>query len=157
MSQKLVERIRRSVELELKNASMLELGVAGLRSEMIKAILGSIAHDSRKHAEMYRGIINILTGVNPAITEEDFSKLREIVETHVKLEEEMIRELKEYIGEAGDPRVTNIFRYILEDEVKHHQLLRNILEVVVKREVIKESEIWDMLWKEVPFHGTPGG
>ncbi|UNQ73311.1 hypothetical protein [Infirmifilum sp. NZ] len=27
---------------------------------MIKAILGSIAHDSRKHAEMYRGIINIL-------------------------------------------------------------------------------------------------
>jgi len=46
MSQKLVERIRRSVELELKNASSLELGVAGLRSEMIKAILGA-SHTTR--------------------------------------------------------------------------------------------------------------
>ncbi|QOJ79142.1 ferritin-like domain-containing protein [Infirmifilum lucidum] len=157
MSQKLVESIRKSIELENVNAQRLEESVKELKSELIKRVLGSIAFDSRKHAEMYRGIINILTGVSPAISEDDFSKLREVVETHIRLEEEMIGELKAYIEEARDPRVSNIFRYILEDEVKHHRMLLNILEIIVKREVIKESEIWDMLWKDVPFHGAPGG
>ncbi|MGB9786871.1 MAG: ferritin-like domain-containing protein [Infirmifilum sp.] len=157
MSEKLVKSLGKSIELENKNASDLESGVKGLKSEVIRTILGSIAFDSRKHAEMYKGILNILTNVSPAISEEDFEKLRVIVQTHIKLEEEMIKELKTYMGELKDPRVENIFRYILDDEYKHHRMLVNILEIIVKREVIKESEIWDMLWKEVPFHGTPGG
>lgn len=157
MSRQIVESLKKSIELENKNAVELERGVAGLKSGVIKAILGSIAFDSRKHGEMYRGVLNILTGISPAISEEDFESLKRIVETHIKLEEEMIRELKSYMDEVKDPRVENIFRYIFEDEVKHHRLLLNILEIIVKREVLKESEIWEMLWKEVPFHGTPGG
>ncbi|MEZ0346318.1 MAG: ferritin-like domain-containing protein [Infirmifilum sp.] len=157
MSKISIPSLEKSIRLELRNAEELEKGVTGLKSEVIRTILGSIAFDSRKHAEMYKGILNILTNISPAISEEDFDKLKGIVETHIRIEEEMIRELKELLGNVSDPRVENIFKYIFDDEVKHHKLLVNILEIIVKREVIKESEIWEMLWKEVPFHGTPGG
>ena len=46
---------------------------------------------------------------------------------------------------------------ILEDEKRHHGLLKQILEVLVKGETITEADWWDILWKDVPFHGSPGG
>lgn len=32
-----------------------------------------------------------------------------------------------------------------------------MMEVIVRKEVITEEEWWDLIWKEVPFHGAPGG
>lgn len=139
------------------NAEKLEEGVKSLKSEVIKSILGSIANDSRKHAEIYSGILRILREVGPAITEEDFSRLEGIVKTHIRMEEEMIETLNRFFKEVDDKRVEYLFRYILDDEVKHHRLLLNILELIVKREVVTEKDIWDFIWREVPFHGTPGG
>jgi hypothetical protein len=46
---------------------------------------------------------------------------------------------------------------ILEDEKRHHGLLKQVLEILVKGETITEADWWDMLWKDVPFHGSPGG
>jgi hypothetical protein len=43
------------------------------------------------------------------------------------------------------------------DEKRHHELLKEILEILVKGETITESDWWDVLWKNVPFHGSPGG
>jgi len=69
----------------------------------------------------------------------------------------MISTLNKLFGEVDDKRITYLFKYILDDEVKHHKLLLNILDLIVKKEVLTEKDVWDYLWKEVPFHGTPGG
>jgi len=46
---------------------------------------------------------------------------------------------------------------ILEDEKRHHALLKSVVKIIVRGETITEEEWWDLLWKNVPFHGTPGG
>jgi hypothetical protein len=45
----------------------------------------------------------------------------------------------------------------LEDEKRHHELLKMVLEILVRGEAITEADWWDLLWKNVPFHGAPGG
>jgi rubrerythrin len=153
----LIKTLEEAVKLEQRNAEELEKGVGKLKSEVIKSILGSIANDSRKHAKIYEGILRILREVGPAISEDDFTMLEKIVRTHIKMEEEMISTLNKLFGEVDDKRITYLFKYILDDEVKHHKLLLNILDLIVKKEVLTEKDVWDYLWKEVPFHGTPGG
>ena len=33
--------------------------------------------------------------------------------------------------------------------------LSNLLEAVVKKDMIFDEEIWDQLWRDVPTHGAP--
>jgi hypothetical protein len=46
---------------------------------------------------------------------------------------------------------------IFSDEQPHHKLLNDVMEILVKRETISEEDVWDILWKNVPFHCAPGG
>jgi hypothetical protein len=45
----------------------------------------------------------------------------------------------------------------LEDECRHHAMLKMVLEIIVHGETITEADWWKMLWENVPFHGAPGG
>jgi len=45
----------------------------------------------------------------------------------------------------------------LADEKRHHELLKMVLEILVRGETITEADWWELLWKNVPFHGAPGG
>ena len=40
-------------------------------------------------------------------------------------------------------------------ERRHHQLLNEVLKILVRGETITEEDWWDILWKNVPFHGAP--
>jgi hypothetical protein len=54
-------------------------------------------------------------------------------------------------------KVKFLLRAIFEDEKRHHALLKVILEIIVKGETITEDDWWETLWKDTPFHGSPGG
>ena len=54
-------------------------------------------------------------------------------------------------------KIKLLLNAILEDEKRHHELLKRVLEILVKGETITEEEWWDVLWRNVPFHGSPGG
>jgi len=44
---------------------------------------------------------------------------------------------------------------IREDEVRHHALMKRLLEAVIRRETIFEEDMWNMMWRDVPGHSTP--
>ncbi|MEM0049202.1 MAG: hypothetical protein QW424_04785 [Candidatus Bathyarchaeia archaeon] len=46
---------------------------------------------------------------------------------------------------------------ILADERRHHELLKRVLEIIIRGETITEDEWWEFIWRNVPFHGAPGG
>ena len=73
------------------------------------------------------------------------------------MEAELIRKIGKILPSIQDKKVKLLLESILADEKRHHALLRNVLEILVKGETITELDWWDMLWKDVPFHGAPGG
>jgi len=73
------------------------------------------------------------------------------------MEAELIKKVSDILPTVENEKVGLLLNAILADEKRHHQLLKEVLEIIVKGETITEEDWWDILWKNVPFHGAPGG
>lgn len=138
--------------VESLNSSLVEIG-----NPAVKGVLTGISLDSAKHAEMYAAAANLLTSVSQALTQEHLDKQRELVEKHIKMEAELIGKISDVMSTVENDKVKLLLNAILMDERRHHKLLKKILEILVQAETITEDDWWDILWKNVPFHGAPGG
>ena len=75
------------------------------------------------------------------MTEKEYKKLEKVVKEHVQIEAEMVEFIKKLLSKGElDSRVEYLLRYILEDELSHHALLKGLLEAIVNREVITEDQ-----------------
>jgi len=65
--------------------------------------------------------------------------------------------LNEALPSIKNEKVKLLLETVLNDEKRHHSLLVEVLNTLVKGETITEDEWFDVIWKNVPFHGSPGG
>jgi len=152
-----VRKIEDMISMEEKHASSLSTSVDGLKNVVVQEILRGIAHDSRKHAGFYTSILSLLKGESPAITEADYIWLEEVLRKHIEVENRMMDEAKQLLDSEQDSRIKHLLAEIYEDEVKHHTLMKRLLDAVIRREAIFEEDVWDQLWRDVKGHGSPGG
>ena len=61
------------------------------------------------------------------------------------------------IPNVEDKKVVFLLNSILADEIRHHAMLKMVLEIIVHGETITEEDWWKLLWENTPFHGFPGG
>jgi bacterioferritin (cytochrome b1) len=113
--------------------------------------------DSVKHAELYTSAFTLLTNTSTALNQADLDTQRQIIQKHIDIEAKLIKILKEKIPQIENQKVVFLLKAILEDETRHHAMLKMTLEIIVKAETITEDDWWKMLWENVPFHGAPGG
>jgi rubrerythrin len=153
----LVALFKNQIKIEKTIVDSVAKGLIDINNAAVKGVLKGISLDSTKHAEMYSSAINLLTSVSQALTEENLDKQRELVEKHIQLEEEIIKKLREVIPSVQNKKVKLLLDAILSDELRHHDLLKKVLDILVRGETITDNEWWDILWENVPFHGAPGG
>jgi len=153
----LVDLFKDQIKIEQAIVDSVNQGLTGIENPAVKGVLTGISLDSVKHAEMYSSAISLLTGVPKALTEKNLDKQRELVKKHIQLEAEIIKRLSEIIPSVQNEKVKLLLNAILSDERRHHALLKAVLEILVRGETITDAEWWDILWENVPFHGTPGG
>ncbi len=144
-------------ELEEKYAEELRELAESLKHPMLKAVFEGISKDSEKHCLLYRAIAVILSEVQPFISEEDLKRVAATIEKHIRLESLMLEKAKEILLKVGDPRVKLLVASIADDESRHHKLLLSIKTGIAEAETLTESMVWDLVWKESPWHGAPGG
>jgi rubrerythrin len=137
--------------------SSLNKSLTDIGNPTIKGVLKGISLDSVKHAEMYDSAVKLLTSVPQALTQENLDQQKKLVEKHIELEAELIEKISNALPTVENKKVKLLLNAILADEKRHHELLKEILEILVKGETITEADWWDVLWKNVPFHGSPGG
>ncbi|MCP8305001.1 MAG: hypothetical protein H3Z50_06010 [archaeon] len=150
-----VKKIESMVRMEESYASSLSSSVEGLGNVAVQEILRGIAHDSRKHAGLYTAILSLLKSESRALTDQEYDKLESVIKKHIKVESQMVQEVKKLLEGEWDSRIKHLMRDIYEDEVKHHALMKHLLEAVIRKEAILEEDVWDMLWRDVPGHGAP--
>jgi rubrerythrin len=153
----LVALFKNQIKIEKTIVNSVAEGLVDINNPAVKGVLKGISLDSTKHAEMYSSAINLLTSVSQALTEENLDKQRELVEKHIRLEAEIIKKLHEVIPSVQNKKVKLLLDAILSDEVRHHDLLKKVLDILVRGETITENDWWDILWENIPFHGAPGG
>jgi rubrerythrin len=153
----LVRFLKDQIKVENKIVESLNKSLPHIGNPTVKGVLKGISLDSVKHAEMYSSAVMLLTTVSKALTQENLDRQKDLVEKHIQMEAELIQKIGKMLPNVKDRKVRLLLEAILSDEKRHHELLKNVLEILVKGETITEADWWDMLWKDVPFHGAPGG
>jgi rubrerythrin len=152
----LIEFFKEQIKLEEQIVKSINTSLKALPNPIVKGVLGGIALDSSKHAQIYRAAIE-LTSFPPALSEDEFNQLKTVVKKHIEDEDKAIDSLKSAIKKTKSEKIKFLLKSIASDEKKHHELLHKIMDIVVKGETITESDWWEFLWRNVPFHGAPGG
>ena len=154
---KLVGFFKKQIDIENKIVTSLSEALGEMGNPAVKGVLKGISLDSRKHSEMYNAAIKLLTSVSPALTQKNLDRQKELVEKHMQMEAELIKELHKQMPNIENKKVKLLVNGILQDEKRHHQLLKEVSEILVRGETITDEDWWGILWKNVPFHGAPGG
>lgn len=152
----LIEFFKKQVKLEEQIVKSINKSLKTLPNPIVKGVLGGISLDSAKHAQIYKAAIE-LASFPPTLSDEEFNQLKAVVRKHIEDEDKAIDSLNEAIKKTKSEKIRFLLKSIASDEKKHHELLNKIMDIVVRGETITESDWWEFLWRNVPFHGAPGG
>ena len=120
----LVDFIKNQILIEKQIVKSLNMGLLNIKNLPVKAVLKGISLDSIKHAELYAAASELLTKVSPALQQENLDTQIELVEKHIRLEEDLIEKLeKRGIGGAGLD--------VYKDELNIPKRLKNLPNVVL--------------------------
>jgi len=153
----LINFMKAQIKVENDIVDSLNSGLVEIKNPPVRGVLKGISLDSVKHAEMYAAATELLTSVSQALSQEHLDKQKALVEKHIRMEAELIKKISKALPSVENEKVKLLLNAILADEKRHHELLKMVLEILVRGETITEADWWDLLWKNVPFHGAPGG
>ncbi len=149
--------LRNQIDIENRIVRRVEENTKETKNLLIRELLRGIAYDSMKHANMLSGLIAILESKTPLISEEESKEFLEGIREHIKLEQKAIETYSILIHQVTDERVKMIISYILEDEKRHHALLKRIEEAIIQKQTLTEEDLFNLVWQFSVSHGTPGG
>ena len=153
----LLDFLKHQITVENEIVSSLEKALVGMKNPAVKGVLKGVSLDSVKHAELYSAALTLLTQASTALNQGNLDEQRELIKKHIEIEAKLIKVLQEKIPKIENEKVVFLLKAILEDECRHHAMLKMVLEIIVHGETMTEADWWKMLWENVPFHGAPGG
>ena len=149
--------IEKQIDLEYRIIKIVKENVDKLGNAFIKEFLLGISMDSKKHATLLKSLKKAVEGPTPFISTEERDKIAKGIEKHIQMEATAIETYGELVEKSDNEQVKTIAAMIREDEKRHHKLLKEMHKLVVEPETLTEDMIWDMIWKDSPWHGSPGG
>ena len=153
----LLEFLKNQITVEKEIVASLSKPLLKMKNAAVKGVLKGVSLDSIKHAELYMSAITLLTTSSTALAQESLDEQRVLVEKHIEIESRLIIKLEAMIPTIDDKKVVFLLNSILADEKRHHEMLKMLLDIIVKGETITEEDWWKLLWENAPFHGAPGG
>ena len=153
----LLDFLNNQIVVENEIVASLEKALVDMKNPAVKGVLKGVSLDSMKHAQLYTSALTLLTSASTALTQDNLDEQTKLVKKHIEIEAKLIKVLQEKIPEIENEKVVFLLKAILEDESRHHAMLKMVLEIIVHGETITEADWWKMLWENVPFHGAPGG
>lgn len=152
-----INKILELARLEEAYAGELKTLARSIKHPVLKALLESIAKDSEKHALMYKAVMELVSRTQPFLSEEEYKEIAGVISKHIDTEIKMLKKAKDIASSSEDPRARLLISAIIDDESRHHKLLLSIKNNIAKAETFTEESLWQMIWKDSPWHGAPGG
>ncbi len=156
---RLAEYFREEAKREVEYAQRLTETASRSQNPVVRLIMEAVSQDSLKHSKIYETMAMLL--LNPSLIDEaESTSVLKDIESHIAMEADSIKEL-ESIRSNGvvskDPALLFLIDMLLRDESFHHSLLRQVYTALIKNITLSEQDIWDAVWRDAVYHGTPGG
>lgn len=131
--EKLLEMIAKQIKVEDKAVKIYEATAKMTDNAAIKLLMEELAMDSGKHGKMYRTIERVLKKQPYSFADfhedrwTDKLVAKRELKNHIKMEEEMIQLLEKEIKMVEQPTIKAILEHILQDEHRHHTVLKKVI------------------------------
>ena len=132
----LLDFLKNQVTVEKEIVASLRKPLLSMKNPAVKGVLKGVSLDSIKHAELYISAITLLTTPSTALTQEHLDEQKALVEKHIEIEAKLIIKLEAMIPTIDDKKVVFLLNSILADEKRHHEMLKMVLEIIVKGEML---------------------
>ena len=152
-----LEFIDKQIALELKIIQITKENVEQLGNAFVKDLLIGISTDSQKHAALLKSLRKAVEGPTPFISEKERDKIAKGIAAHIKMEELAVETYTELAEKSDNDQVKTIAMMIREDEIRHHALLKELHKTMIEPETLTEDMLWETMWKDTPWRGSPGG
>ena len=122
-----IDLLKEQKELELGHVKALTETLKSIENPMIKVLLDMIIHDSRKHATIAQALIDVEAGSVPHRLDTDLgpaTNFNQNIKQHIRVELDMIERFGEVSKLVKDDRVKKFIDYLVDDEKRHHTLLK---------------------------------
>ena len=149
--------IDKQIAMELRIMEIVKENVEQLGNAFVKEFLIGISTDSQKHAALLKSLKIAVEGPTPFISEVERDKIAKGIAAHIKMEEIAVETYTELAEKSDNDQVKTIAMMIREDELRHHSLLKELHKTMIEPETLTEDMIWDAMWKDTPWRGSPGG
>ena len=132
---KLVQLIKEQIEIEKENVRQVGETEKKVGNAAAELFLNVIKLDSKKHVDIFNGLLKVLHGIPPSKTLwehrmesyiDPFVVKREL-ENHMDREAEMIVHVEEEIKQTEDEGLKLLLQHIADDERKHHKILQTVV------------------------------
>jgi rubrerythrin len=149
--------IDKQIELEEQIIDIVKKNTAKLGNDFVKEMLLAISQDSKKHASLLKSLKRAVEGPTPFISSGERNEIKAGIEKHIELEQMAVDTYKQLAEGSENKQVKTIALTIREDELRHHALLKELHKIIVEPETLTEDMLWDIMWKDTPWKGSPGG
>ena|GEM_PF-1455911 len=141
MSWKILEedalnKIKEQKEFEDQTAKKLTPLYESAVNPIIKLFIHSLILDTMRHSDTYQMLLDLNSSAQMGDESKDIGQKELTI--HIKEEAQMLKQTKEISEVVKDKKIKQLILNILEDEQKHHRVLKEVLEILNK-----ESKEWD--------------
>ncbi len=131
-----LSKIKKQKEFEDQTAKKLTPMYESAKNPVIKLFIHSIILDTMRHSDTYQMLIDLNS--NALIGDESKAIGQKELASHIEEEAQMLKQAKDISEIVADKKIKQLILNILEDEKKHHRILKEVLEILDK-----ESKEWD--------------
>jgi len=141
--EELIRLLSKQKDLELMAAESLSSLVEISKYGVVKLLLLGVMNDSKKHAQILEALMSLMRTTTFGHVEK--YEVAKGVEKHIKIEEEMLRNIDEITGKAEDEEVKTMLGMIAMEEKRHHRTLLELSEIVERIDRITDEDWRDYL------------
>lgn len=123
MSKDFIDIFKDMVEKEeIYTNALIELSEK-IYHPVLKSILIEIANDSLKHSRFYEALVELISSVQPALSQEELQVVSKEIDKHIDTEAKMIELVSGILKRVEYSKPKLILSLIYSDGVGHHKLL----------------------------------
>jgi hypothetical protein len=131
-----LNKIKEQKEFEDQTAKKLTPLYESAVNPIIKLFIHSLILDTMRHSDTYQMLLDLNSSAQMGDESKDIGQKELTI--HIKEEAQMLKQTKEISEVVKDKKIKQLILNILEDEQKHHRVLKEVLEILNK-----ESKEWD--------------
>jgi hypothetical protein len=129
LNENLVKILKKWQEIEDESVKSTSAIIAKTKNPIIRQIMEIIKQDSAMHKKVQQVIIDSFEKEAISFDPEELSNIWEMVEKHIKLEEETVKLAEESRKNSNSFIVRYLLGYLITDEQKHNDILHQMEDV----------------------------